>query len=151
MFSFFVFTLIFWVIFVIFVLADLLVCISFGAKFLRWIARYSVLGLNAVRVVDDIVQLFVYFLDWFQTAFFVEVLGLFVGHSLKIRFLFPFINVAFKIILQAILDVLKIILWCLLIHEWWVEMINAREWCFGWQSLATRIVEVFIYYKLTYD
>ena len=46
-----------------FVLADLVLRISFGAKFGGRVARHSVLGLNAVGVVDDIVQLFIDFLD----------------------------------------------------------------------------------------
>lgn len=101
---FFVFAVIIGVFLIEFVLADLLLGISFGAKFGGRVARNSVLGLNAVRVVDDIVQLLIDFLDRFEAALFIEILRVFGDHGLELRFLFPFVSLAVSVILEGVLD-----------------------------------------------
>jgi len=126
-FSIFVFTLVVRVILFIFVLAYLLLSISFGAKFSRWVARYSILRFDTVWIVNYIVKLFVYLLNWLKSALFVEVCGLLVYYSFQIRFLFPFIYLivgdvswpvrVISIILNAIFKDVKILGSCLLIHD----------------------------------
>ena len=116
------------------VLAYFLLSLSFGAKFCRWIAGYSILRLDAVRVINDIIKFVIDFLHWFKTAFFVKILRLVVDHSFGLRFLFPFVDKMVGGILLELRDGLDIHIVCecsrelLLIHEWcWLE-------CWLWGS-----------------